>query len=203
MLVAPALPVTRRMRHLTRDDIRALGILRAAKTIAVLTTSARLADRSRTTIAFLRREGYDVIVLPLADWRARLEATPGAIDILLIFGSADEAVLDAAAARRIGALWIARGGALADTLDDDALARLSVITNHDIVDDLTHMRREAGEPRKLGVHLARRKTTPVELPRGYMERGGGGKHGGGGGRAAIDEKKMTRRARRRNPRRAA
>ena len=33
------------MRHLTRDDIRAMGILRAAKTIAVLTSSARLADR--------------------------------------------------------------------------------------------------------------------------------------------------------------
>src|SRR5205085_2025011 len=109
----------------------------------------------------------------------------------------------AAAAKRVGAIWIARGGQVARTVDEATLARLVVITNHDIIDDLTHMHREAGEPRKLGVHLTRRKTMPAVLPRGYTERGGGGKHGGGGGRAALDEKKMVGERRSRKTRRRA
>jgi predicted CoA-binding protein len=194
------------MRHLTRDEILIRRLLRSARTIAVVGASPRRSHPSATAIEHLRSVGFDVIpvrgdrapVLGVAS-RGRLADIASAVDVVLVFGRGDPRLVDEAAGRGVEAIWLAPGASLTAEGEQRAeVAQVAVVRERDIVAELRHGRREAGEPRKLGVRLRRRKAHFEDDRKrrpagGYVEAGGGGrKGGGGGGRGLVDEKKMLR-----------
>jgi hypothetical protein len=71
-----------------------------------------------------------------------------------------------------------------------------LIKDRCIEEEHRHMSKSGGHPKRLGVHLSRRRRTyednrkDLEV-KGYTAAGGGGGKGGGGKRAVLDEKKMV------------
>jgi hypothetical protein len=104
--------------------------------------------------------------------------------------------VEEAARKRAEAVWLAPG---LDAREARARAEqlgMPLIAGRDIHEALDAIRGDAGRPRKLGVHLSRRKreyedNRPRRPAGGYIEGGGGGKRGGGGGHAVLDERKMV------------
>ena len=182
------------MRYLTREKAESWQLLERAKTIAVLGPAT--APRRGTTVAYLRRVGYDVRLIRTF----ALANVGGPIDLVLVFGRVPDiaALLRDAATKRADGVWLTgtepdrAAKALARELD------LVMVNDADIIGRYAErFGSEAGQPPKLGVR-SRRRGRPDETPRegssrpGWTAAGGGGQRGGGGRRSAIDEKKMIR-----------
>jgi predicted CoA-binding protein len=181
------------VRRLTRDEVEAERLLRAARTIAVLGAGRRRGEHGDAVVRYLRDAGFEVFpvradraeVGGLASWR-RLADVPGSIDILLVVGGrAGPATVEAAARKGARGVWIGPQAAA------DLPARagdLAVVRGRDITVEHRHTEQVAGQPRKRGVSRRARQRPPDA---GWTAAGGGGRRGGGGGRAVLDEKKMT------------
>jgi hypothetical protein len=91
-------------------------------------------------------------------------------------------------------VWSKEAQAAADKYD------LAVIRDRRIDDEDRHASEpsgSAGHPKKLGVHVPRRRKTHEDNRKrteesGYILLGGGGSRAGGGRHAVVDEKKMAR-----------
>jgi predicted CoA-binding protein len=183
------------MRHLTRQDVRAQQLLDRARTIAAVGPVTR---RSETTVAYLRRVGYDVLVVP----SGTLVDVPGPVDLVVVFGAPADLVrlLRDAAERRVDGVWFVDDAPGRDARRLARELRLTVVVDPDIVERRQELFAEAGQPRKRGTTSRRRRRATTDdstaVASGWTEAGGGGSHGGGGGRAAIDEKKIGRPGRR-------
>lgn len=181
------------MRRLSAEKARAWRLLDRARTIAVL--GALTAPRHRTTVAYLRRVGYDVRLVPTS----RLSEVGGPVDLVLVFETPADVLqlIQDAAAKRADGVWFA--GAAPDRAARTLAGQLAldVVNDANIIGRHQERLREAGQPLKLGMD-ARRRGRPKKAEgrrssrTGWAEAGGGGQRGGGGGRAAIDEKKMIR-----------
>jgi predicted CoA-binding protein len=191
------------MRNLDRATRAALQVLERARTIAVV--GANRDQRSRTTTAYLRRVGFDVLRVDAS----RVTDIPGAVDVVLVFRTPRDvpALLAQAAAKRVDAVWLTEQPGPAVR----SLARrlnVPLVFEPDVVARHRELQNQAGQPVKLGVRGRRHRRKdpvlrPLSPPGGWAEAGGGGRKGGGGGRAVIDEKKMiTGRPGRRGRRRA-
>ena len=183
------------MRHLTRQEVRAQQLLDRARTIAVV---GRVSGRGETTVAYLRRVGYDVLVVP----SGTLADVPGPVDLVVVLGAPDDLarLLRDAARKRVDGVWCVDDAPGRDARRLARELRLTVVVDPGIVERRQELFAEAGQPRKRGTTSRRRRraatddSTPVAP--GWTEAGGGGSHGGGGGRAAVDEKKIGRPGRR-------
>ncbi|MGH7766550.1 MAG: hypothetical protein ACREQP_03790 [Candidatus Binatia bacterium] len=74
---------------------------------------------------------------------------------------------------------------------------MPLIKDRCIEEEHRHFLKDGGHPKRLGVHVSRRRRTYEDNRKnleveGYTEGGGGGGKGGGGKRAVLDEKKMVR-----------
>jgi predicted CoA-binding protein len=193
------------MKHLTRDEIIIQRLLEHARVIAVVGASPRPERHSHEVCRYLHEQGYDVI--PIRPDRADIDhrtsyATladvPGPIDILVIFRNAAAAPghIAEAAEHALEAVWLPPG--VWSRACDEAAERIGafVVADTCIIEEHRHESRFAGHPRKLGVHVPRRKhgySDNRKRPEatGYVAGGGGGHLGGGGVRATLDEKKMV------------
>ena len=193
------------MKRLTRDEVRIERLLRAARSVAVLGASARRGHRSYAVVEYLKEEGFDVLpvredraeVAGLSSW-ARLADIPGPLDILLVLGGAppDRATIEEAARKGARVLWLAPGVPVGGAAEDAAAHGLLLVRDRDIQVEQRHTEQVAGQPRKRGVNVGRRKRRYEDDRKrrdetGYVARGGGGHKGGGGARAVLDEKKMV------------
>jgi predicted CoA-binding protein len=160
------------MRHLSAEKARAWRLLDRARTIAVL--GALTAPRRRTTVAYLRRVGYDVRLASAS----RVSDVGGPIDLVLVFETPADVsqLIQDAAAKRADGVWFTGAGLDRAARTLAGQLALVVVNDADIVRRHQERLREAGQPLKLGMD-ARRRGRP--------------KKASGGGRA-IDEKKMIR-----------
>jgi predicted CoA-binding protein len=193
------------MKHLTRDEVTMQQILQRARTVAVIGASPRAERHSHEVSRYLHDQGYEVI--PVRPDRvevdglpsyARLADVPGAVDIVVIFRNAAAVVqhIREAAAKRPDAIWLPPGVGSREADDEAATAGVTLVADACIKEEHRHGDRVPGHPRKLGVHLKRRKHEYQDNRKhpekgGYVAGGGGGHAGGGGVRAALDEKKMV------------
>jgi predicted CoA-binding protein len=192
------------MKHLTRDEVAIGQILQRARTIVVIGASPRPERHSHEVSRYLHEQGYEVIpVRPdLADVAgmksyARFADVPGPVDVVVIFRRADAAIghIAETAGKSIAAVWLPPL-VWTPPCDDEAERRgVTIVRESCIMDEHRHLSRVPGHPRKLGVHLNRRKATYEDQRKhpessGYVAGGGGGSSGGGGVRATLDEKKM-------------
>jgi predicted CoA-binding protein len=193
------------MKHLTRDDVAIAQLLQRARTIAVIGASPRRERHSHEVCRYLHEQGYEVIpVRPdradVASMKsyARLADVAGPIDLVVIFrrGQAVPGHIAETADRAIAAAWLPPGAWTRACDEAAARAAVTLVRDACIMEEHRHLSRAGGHPRKLGVHVRRRKAAyedqrkhPEE--RGYVAGGGGGSRGGGGVRATLDEKKMV------------
>jgi hypothetical protein len=192
------------MKRLTREEVLTERLLRAARSVAVLGASPVAGDPTSAVVEYLKREGFDVFpvredrqaVAGLASWR-RLTDVPGSVDVVLVLSSDGAApwTVEEAAGKGARALWLARGVSrgVAETLA--GASGLVVVRDRDIVVEHRHIQEVAGQPRKRGVGVGRRKRLYEDDRKrldeaGWVPGGGGGHKGGGGGHAVLDEKKM-------------
>jgi uncharacterized protein len=193
------------MKHLTRDEVAIQQLLQRARTIAVVGASPRPERHSNGVCQYLHDQGYEVIpvrpdradVARLPSY-ARLADIPGSIDIVVIFRNAaavPEQLREAADARP-EAVWLPPGVSSDAAREAATDIGVTLVEDSCIEEELRHSNRVSGHPRRLGVHVSRRKDGyddnrkhPEES--GYVADGGGGHVGGGGVRATLDEKKMV------------
>jgi hypothetical protein len=107
-----------------------------------------------------------------------------------------------AVAKRVEAVWLPPGAWSREADDEARKQELGVVKERCIVEEHRHLfdpdgEPRAGHPRKLGVHIRRRKRTfednrRRQVDNGYVAGGGGGSAAGGGVRAVLDEKKMMK-----------
>jgi predicted CoA-binding protein len=194
------------MRHLSPEKAAIHRLFDRARTIAVIGASPRARRHSHTVTAYLRAAGYDVIpvrpdeedVAGLKSY-ARLEDVAGPVDIAIVYRNPEDATthVEEAAAKGVEALWLPPGVGNS-ALDHRAHAAGIRTVVRDRCPEEAHreMLESAGNPRRSGVHLSRRKDTYTDHRKhpegsGYTSSGGGGSIGGGGVRAVLDEKKMV------------
>jgi predicted CoA-binding protein len=206
LVPAPGAHTFAGMKHLTRDEVAMQQLMRRARTIAVIGASPRPERHSHGVCSYLHEQGYDVIpvrpdraqIAGLPPSYARLADVPGAVDLIVIFRSAAAVPrhIREAAHKRPEAIWLPPGLSSRDAEEEAARLGLVLVEDACIEEEHRHARRGSGHPRKLGVHLGRRKPLyednrkhPAQT--GYVAGGGGGHAGGGGVRAALDEKKMV------------
>jgi predicted CoA-binding protein len=191
---------------MTRQETLVLRLLNRARTIAVVGASPRPERHSYTVFSYLHRAGYDVIpVRP--DLRqvdglksyARLEDIPVQLDLVVIFRRAEAApqFIAEAAAKRVEAVWLPPGVWTPRAEEEARRHDVALIKDRCIEEDHRHFLKGGGHPKRLGVHVGRRRRTYEDNRKdlevaGYAEGGGGGGKGGGGKRAVLDEKKMVR-----------
>lgn len=193
------------MKHLTRDEVAIQQLLQRARTIAVVGASPRPERHSNGVCQYLHDQGYDVIpvrpdradVARLSSY-ARLGDIPVSVDIVVLFRSAAAAPeqLREAAAARPEAVWLPPGVSSAAARDVATELGVTLVEDSCIEEELRHASRVSGHPRRLGVHINRRKEGYQDSRKhpeegGYVADGGGGHVGGGGVRATLDEKKMV------------
>src|SRR5262249_40680547 len=133
----------------------------------------------------------------LSSW-SRLADVPGPLDIVLVLDAAgvDASTIEEAGRKGARAVWLAPGVPAADAQAHAAAHRLLLVRGRDIVTAQPPTEQVAGQPRRRGVRVGRRKRLLEDDRKrreesGYTARGGGGRKGGGGGRAVLDEKKMV------------
>jgi predicted CoA-binding protein len=193
------------MKHLTRDEVALQQLLQRARTIAIVGASPRPGRHSERVARYLHDQGYDVIpvrpdrveVAGLTSY-AQLDDVPGPVDIVVIFRNvvAVPEHIRQAAERAPEAIWLPPGVWSRACDDEAARAGVTLVVDACIEEEHRHASRVAGHPRKLGVHVRRRKPDYIDNRKrpeeaGYVAGGGGGHAGGGGVRAALDEKKMV------------
>jgi predicted CoA-binding protein len=194
------------MKHMTRQESLMMQLLSRARFIAVVGASPRPERHSRAVVAYLKRAGYDVIpVRPDLQQvegvksYARLSDIPVQIDIAVIFRRAEAAppFVAEAASKKAEAVWLPPG---VWSPEAEAQARahdVTLIKERCIEEVHRHLSKDSGHPKKLGVHIRRRRGVYEDNRKdqetaGYTPAGGGGSRGGGGKRAVLDEKKMVR-----------
>jgi hypothetical protein len=193
------------MKRLTREEVRVERVLRASRSVAVLGASAQRGERSNAVVEYLKQAGFDVLpvredraeVAGLPSW-TRLADVPGPVDIVLVHGrgGVDEATIEEAARKGARALWLAPGVRLGNIERHAAAHDLLVVRDRAIEVEQRHTEQVAGQPRKRGVHISRRKRSYEDDRKrpekaGWVEAGGGGHKSGGGRHAVLDEKKMV------------
>jgi uncharacterized protein len=192
------------MKHLTRDEVEMQRLLQRARTIAVVGASPRPDRHSHRVCCYLHDEGYEV--LPVRPDRvevagmtsyAQYADIPGPVDIVVIFRNAQAVPehIREAAVNPPEAVWLPPGVWTRACEHEAAELGVTLVEETCIEEEHRHASRVPGHPRKLGVHLSRRKATHEDnrkhpVVTGYAAGGGGGHAGGGGVRATLDEKKM-------------
>jgi predicted CoA-binding protein len=205
------------MTHMTREETLIIQLLNRARTIAVVGASPRPERHSHTVVSYLHRVGYDVIpVRPdlqevdgLKSY-ARLADIPVQIDLAVIFRRPDAAppFIAEAASKGAEAVWLPPGVWTREAEEQAREHDVLLIKDRCIEEEHRHMSKSGGRPKRLGVHLSRRRRTyednrkDLEV-KGYTTAGGGGGKCGGGKRAVLDEKKMVRAVRHRGRARAS
>jgi predicted CoA-binding protein len=194
------------MKHLTRDEVLIQRLLQTARTIAVIGASPWPERHSHEVCRYLHDQGYDVLpvrpdrsdVAGLTSY-AQLGDIPGPVDLVVIYRNVEAApqhVRDAAI-KMPESVWLPPGVWSRACDEEAARAGLTLVIDACIEAEHRHANRVSGHPRKLGVHVRRRKGRVYEDNRkraedsGYVAGGGGGPSGGGGVRATLDEKKMV------------
>jgi predicted CoA-binding protein len=198
------------MKHMTRDEALIQRLLRRSRTIAVLGASPKPERHSGEVVSYLHKAGYDVI--PIRPDRAtiaglptyaRLDDLAGSVDLAVIFRRPDAVSehIREAVAKRAEAVWLPPGAWSPEAEREAGTHQIALVRERCIVEE--HRRwaagtgeLTAGHPKKLGVHMPRRKATVEDNrarreERGYVAGGGGGHASGGGVRAILDEKKMV------------
>ena len=193
------------MKHLTRDEVLIQRLLQNARTIAVIGASPRPERHSHEVCLYLHEEGYDVI--PVRPDRAdvagltsyeRIADVPGPVDLVVIYRNAAAAPhhVAEAAIKTPESVWLPPGVWSRACDEEASRASLTLVIDACIEAEHRHANRVPGHPRKLGVHVRRRKRAYADNRKhpedaGYVAGGGGGAAGGGGVRATLDEKKMV------------
>lgn len=193
------------MKHLTRDEVLMQRLLQSARSIAVIGASPRRERHSHEVCVYLHQAGYEVI--PVRPDRAevagltsyeRIADVPGPVDLVVIYrnAAAAPAHVAEAAVKAPGSVWLPPGVWSRACDDEAARADLTLVIDACVEAEHRHANRVAGHPRKLGVHIRRRKRAYADNRKrpeeaGYVAGGGGGSTGGGGVRATLDEKKMV------------
>jgi predicted CoA-binding protein len=196
---------------MNREESLIEGLLRRARTIAVIGASSRPARHSAEIVRYLHGVGYDVI--PVRSDRAQVGELPtyaslddvrGPVDLVVIFRRPDAVSghIREAAAKRAEAVWLPPGAWSREAEDEARRHGLSIVKERCIEEDHRHLfgasgQPHAGHPQKTGVHIPRRKRTFEDNRKrpeedGYVAGGGGGRSAGGGVRAVLDEKKMVK-----------
>ena len=193
------------MKHLTRDEVAIQQLLQRARIVAIIGASPRPERHSNEVCRYLHDQGYEVILVRpdradiagLSSY-AQLADVPGPIDIVVIFRNAAAVPghIREVAPKGPEAVWLPPGVSSREAEDEAARLGVTLVADACIAEEHRHGSRAPGHPRKLGVHLRRRKgeyTDNRKHPEeaGYVAGGGGGHAGGGGVRAALDEKKMV------------
>jgi predicted CoA-binding protein len=175
------------MRNLTRQEVRAQQLLDRARTIAVV---GPLKGRGETTVAYLRRVGYDVVIVS----SGTLADVPGPVDLVVLFGSPGDLdrLLQQAAEKRVDGVWFVDDRPGREAMRRARDLKLTVVVDPDLVERRQELFADAGQPRKRATTARRRgRARPTEsgalTPGGWAEAGGG---------AAMDEKKVGRPGRR-------
>jgi predicted CoA-binding protein len=193
------------MKHLTRDEVAIQQLLQRARTIAVVGASPRPERHSLQVCRYLHEQGYEVI--PVRPDRAdvagmtsyaRLGDIPGSVDLIVIFRNAAAVPQHIAetAGKSPEAVWLPPGVWTRAAEAAAAAIAVTLVEETCIEEEHRHAMRTPGHPRKLGVHLRRRKSVYEDNRKhpeiaGYTAGGGGGHLGGGGVRATLDERKMV------------
>lgn len=188
------------MKHMTREEALIQGLLRSARTVAVIGASPRPERHSHDVVSYLHRVGYDVIpVRPdrMAVERlptfARLDDVAGTVDLAIIFRRPDAVVdhIREAAAKGAHAVWLPPGAWSRDAEEEARERDLAMVKERCIIEEHRRLASAVGEPGAghpdtPGVHMGRRARASLTraVNRGYVA-------AGGGVRAALDEKKMT------------
>ena len=129
---------------------------------------------------------------------ARLADVPGPVDLVVIFRNAAAVPehIREIGPRNLDAVWLPPGVSSGEAEAEAERIAITLVEDGCIEEEYRYANQGGGHPRKLGVHLSRRRKQyednrkhPKES--GYVADGGGGHAGGGGVRATLDEKKMV------------